>query len=278
MKRICAMSLLVMAVFGVTGAVAQANILVGGGYGLGENDPGAANGLAGDNPTINIGVTPGTDLGKVVASGAGPTYTSDVAASAAYSVGSTLAMNFGGTGYYLVGATPCDNLTHQAIEGWFKVSNLNQQAFAYNGNSYSDGLGLYLINGHVQAIAAGGFGLLDSGFAPTPGQWFYAATSVNGGTAAVYINSTTAAATMATGPLVSPSQFVIGAAGNSTDGFSDLLTGAADHVRVLAYDGVNFVFNPSTDLSYSGVPEPSTLALLVTGLMGLLAYAWRKRK
>jgi len=27
-----------------------------------------------------------------------------------------------------------------------------------------------------------------------------------------------------------------------------------------------------------GVPEPGTLALLVAGLVGLLAYAWRKRK
>jgi hypothetical protein len=26
------------------------------------------------------------------------------------------------------------------------------------------------------------------------------------------------------------------------------------------------------------VPEPGTLALLAAGLMGLLAYAWRKRK
>ena len=25
-------------------------------------------------------------------------------------------------------------------------------------------------------------------------------------------------------------------------------------------------------------PEPSTLALLATGLLGLLAYAWRKRR
>ena len=28
----------------------------------------------------------------------------------------------------------------------------------------------------------------------------------------------------------------------------------------------------------SVVPEPSTIALLTTGLLGLLAYAWRKRR
>jgi hypothetical protein len=31
-------------------------------------------------------------------------------------------------------------------------------------------------------------------------------------------------------------------------------------------------------LRYETVPEPGTIALLATGLFGLLAYAWRKRK
>ena len=31
-------------------------------------------------------------------------------------------------------------------------------------------------------------------------------------------------------------------------------------------------------LDISSVPEPSAIALLATGLVGLLAYAWRKRR
>jgi hypothetical protein len=34
----------------------------------------------------------------------------------------------------------------------------------------------------------------------------------------------------------------------------------------------------SFSLNYTAAPEPSTLALLAAGLVGLLAYAWRKRK
>lgn len=32
------------------------------------------------------------------------------------------------------------------------------------------------------------------------------------------------------------------------------------------------------NLSYSSVPEPSTIAMLVTGAIGLLAYAWRRQR
>jgi hypothetical protein len=46
-----------------------------------------------------------------------------------------------------------------------------------------------------------------------------------------------------------------------------------------------FLGNPDGDsttlidnMSYHAVPEPSALALLATGLVGLLAYAWRKRR
>jgi hypothetical protein len=279
MKCFSAMALFVVATFLFVGAVAQADVVAGVDYRLGEDDSDAADGVVGNTTTTNIGVTPNTNLTKFITSGTGPTYTSDVAASAAFSVGSTLAMNFNGLGYYKVDETPCNNINHQAIEGWFKVSNTSQQALAYTGSSWTDGLGLYIINNHLQAIAANGFGLLDSGFTPTAGQWFYAAVSADNGTSSVYVNSTTAAATV-TGGMANTltNQFIIGAAGDATHGYSDLLTGAADHVRLLAFDGSSYVFNASTDLSYRAVPEPSTIAMLAAGLLGLLAYAWRKRK
>jgi hypothetical protein len=58
--------------------------------------------------------------------------------------------------------------------------------------------------------------------------------------------------------------------------------------------GIAFVFTPSADavgqfnaleafvgnvtLSHTAVPEPGAIVLFATGLFGLLAYAWRKRK
>jgi hypothetical protein len=40
----------------------------------------------------------------------------------------------------------------------------------------------------------------------------------------------------------------------------------------------NFDLYPSSGFNTYGVPEPGTLALLAAGLVGMCAYAWRKRK
>jgi hypothetical protein len=42
--------------------------------------------------------------------------------------------------------------------------------------------------------------------------------------------------------------------------------------------GTNFVDIPGTQFSHVSVPEPSTLALLVVGAVGMMGYAWRRRK
>jgi hypothetical protein len=43
-------------------------------------------------------------------------------------------------------------------------------------------------------------------------------------------------------------------------------------------DALRFSDGANAFADVTGVPEPATLALLATGLVGLLAHAWRKRR
>jgi hypothetical protein len=182
----------------------------------------------------------------------------------------------------------------------------------FNGNSFNNGLGLYLYENsatdtmQICGLAGGsssfgtgggagsGSGHLFSGFTPTVNQWFYAAVVVNGSSGAdsIYIDSCTTPAATGTGTFNTPAAagggnpfhvgFVLGSAGNTNNTNYTVLTaselwGAADDVRVLTWNGTTYVFNPATDLEYP-TPEPSTLALLTAGLLGLMTYAWRRRK
>ena len=48
-----------------------------------------------------------------------------------------------------------------------------------------------------------------------------------------------------------------------------------------SYESGSTYFNyqiAEMQFSTAAIPEPSTIMLIVTGLVGLLAYAWRKRK
>ncbi|MBN1394255.1 MAG: PEP-CTERM sorting domain-containing protein [Pirellulales bacterium] len=55
----------------------------------------------------------------------------------------------------------------------------------------------------------------------------------------------------------------------------------SNYLGFYEYVGVDYLSkfdNLAVYTGPNGVPEPSTIALLATGLIGLLAYAWRKRK
>ena len=53
----------------------------------------------------------------------------------------------------------------------------------------------------------------------------------------------------------------------------DLNGASVDEVRVY-----NNVLSASDVAGLASIPEPSAIALLATGLVSLLAYAWRKRR
>lgn len=82
---------------------------------------------------------------------------------------------------------------------------------------------------------------------------------------------------------VTSDQYRYGTSFTSGSGISSILG------RIQSSVGAGFVYPSATsvttgevwgtvNMAYTVVPEPATFTLLVTGLVGLLAYAWRKRK
>jgi hypothetical protein len=61
---------------------------------------------------------------------------------------------------------------------------------------------------------------------------------------------------------------------------SKLAAGAFTEILLSPSDGcyIDNVTLTATGPDFASVPEPSTIVLLASGLIGLLAYAWRKRR
>jgi hypothetical protein len=155
------------------------------------------------------------------------------------------------------------------IEGWFKVTGTSDQVLAMNGSDDSAGFGLFVKYGQIYGLYPG-VAWLPTGFTPTANEWFYVALVRDNGTTAMYVNNTTPIDDGVSTPQAASAQFTIG---SGTIGY---LKGSADEVRVFHFAEGGF---SAADLLISHtIPEPSTLTLLAIGLVGLLAYAWRRRR
>ncbi len=154
---------------------------------LGEDDPGAANGLTGNSVTLGQdgnGLNPIRDLNRTVS----PTYSSAVRPNG----GSVLAMSFDGgvnsSGDYYARPTPpvsaaTDNF---GIEAWVKVMGSTGLQLVANGTGTS-GFGLDVRSGTYEGFYAG-VRYINSGVSVANGQWRHIALVRDGGVTRFYVN------------------------------------------------------------------------------------------
>src|SRR5436190_5285232 len=109
-------------------------------YRLGENDPGAASGVAVSTRTIDL--AGGRDLPQF----GSPLYTNAVSTLASNHVGSSLGVQFNGTTQWLLtNGIVSSAVNNFGIEAWVKPANVNlgSRTIAFNGNTGANGWGLY---------------------------------------------------------------------------------------------------------------------------------------
>ena len=109
-------------------------------YRLGENDPGAANGVAVTNTTADL-----TGFESLKQYG-NPIYSNAISSEAASHVGSSLAVQLNGTSQYLSNAVVSTAVDNFGIEAWVKPDTTVGGAvhtIAHNGNASASGWGIY---------------------------------------------------------------------------------------------------------------------------------------
>jgi hypothetical protein len=205
-------------------------------YRLGENDPGAALGVASTN-TVDLIV------GRSLPGFGGPVYTNAVSTIASNNFGSSLAVQFSGANQYFSNATIVALTNNFSIEAWVNPNTVSTGAriIAYNGNAASDGWGIYqsgtnyfgIFGGSVIQIGA------TSG-AATAGTWTHVALVREGGTAALFINGVINGTTTTASPM-SPhigDGFAVGALPEAPS--SDDFNGTIDEVRICDFGSTQF--------------------------------------
>jgi hypothetical protein len=250
---------------------ANADITVLANYRLGESDPGAVAGNLGNDTTVDSSGN-GHNLTRYTHSSpaATPTYSSDSGVP-----GGTLSMDFNAANNDAYSAplfsTIVDNVGIQAM---VKESTPSTGCIAYNGSLNGTGYGLYQMGG------TWGFQQSGTGAATTVpivyNTWTSLAMVRDSGVTTLYVNGVATGATWTDTPGVPTGNFSIGdtRGGVWPDGIEPY-NGLIDEVRMFTFAPGHF--NVS-DLAYTATPEPGPMMLLVTGVLGLLCYAWRRRR
>jgi hypothetical protein len=223
---------------------------------LGENDPGAADGVAATNTIDSVGTNNLTFTGTAQ-------YSSNVDARAASHAGSTLSVNFT-NGAYATNVFVSTNLDNFGIECWVKPTALGGgQVIAYNGSTGGIGDGGWGIILGADNNYYGLFGGVTTlgGMPATANVWWHLALVRASGTATLYVNGfAIGATTTATPGLATVGGFALGAPPQSPT--SQFFTGQIDEVRMFTFGAGQFstndlLFNQSFTLSTTNAVESS---------------------
>ena len=215
-------------------------------YRLGENDPGAASGVAVTNTTADL---LGLNHARQVNS---PRYTNAVSPGAANGLGSSLSVHFNGTNQFFSNAVVSTATDNFGVEAWVRpnITNNISQFIAKNGFV---GVGAWIIehgNGYYFAALAatnGASGVGDGTATASPGVWAHIALVRNNGTNRLYFNGTPNGPPTTNAPSQPAGNFTIGCnfGTNALGGgvSNSFFNGTIDEVRVFTFAPGQFSTN-----------------------------------
>jgi hypothetical protein len=250
-------------------------------YRLGENDPGAASGLAATNATDVLGVENLFQFGS-------PHYTNGISTAASNNVGSFLAVQFNGTNQYFSNSPVSLAVDNFGIEAWVKPDTTagGTHIIAFNGNAGSvasaNGWGLSQVGAtYFGALGAFTTGLTTFGSGTaTAGTWTHLALVHAGGVATLYVNGV-ASGTIGFTPDQPAGGFAIGSFPQAPTG--QYFSGSIDEVRVFTFGTGSLGFSTNdllinlqrvVTVGVSNALPTSAILVGVGGPAGLPSTAW----
>jgi len=258
---------------------ARGNAFVSGAYyRLGEDDPGAAAGAVGNNPTVDQ-FTNALNLGRI----GSPHYSSNVPKGYATSKLSMAFANLGLGGPSFLGyygrATSLPTDQGVALEAWVNTPDVSvvldpptaPHLVAYNGTPGVNGFGFYESGGSYVARIGG----VDHLLGPTgSGTWHHLAFVQSFGNSSYYYDGKQVSSSSTDAPPVAPTGgFWLGGRQSGTSDL-DLFNGYVDEVRYQAFNPIAAgAFEPTAFLI--DAPEPSSIMLVA--MVGALGICKRRR-